>query len=362
MEAINERRLEALVEAMGPAGIEWLWVEPSVGLYYLTEIETISIERLTGLLVSKTGQLRLLTPRMLADDFESLAERVDPVTWTDEEGPEKGAASVLADIGRLHVQGSLPVWAFMMLRNARSGIELLVDDRTLTGLRERKDEREIELLTRSSAVTDDVVEWIAGQDVTGMSERELAGRIQARYLELGYRPGEWALVATGANAALAHHLGADVPIARDEPLLTDFGGLIDHYWSDTTRMHFPRDPDPAIEGEYEIVCAAADAAFDAAGPGVPCAEVDRAARAVIEDAGMGDLFVHRTGHGIGLEVHEPPYISGGNPQPLEVGHAFTIEPGIYRPGKWGLRYENVVVIEENGPRSLNQSPRMHRLR
>ena len=359
--APHGQRFAALLEGMGRAGVSWLWIEPSVSLFYLTGIETISIERLTGLLVSATGEQRVLVPRMLADDFAGIEKDAEIITWSDDEGPQESATRVLKDVTSLHVQGTLPMWAFEVLRTAAPAADIAVDPGIVAHGREKKDAHERALLARSAAVTDDVVAWLAGQDLVGITERQLAGRIQARYLELGHTPGEWALVASGPNAALPHHAGDDTMIARDAPLLTDFGAAIDHYWSDITRVHFPPETGKDPARAYEVVCAAAEAAFNRVEAGVPCAEVDRAARRVIDDAGLGEYFVHRTGHGIGLDVHEPPYLTATNEELLEVGNAFTIEPGVYLPGRWGLRYENVVVLEDDGARTLNRSPRMHRL-
>lgn len=353
----HKTRFNALLEAMERERIDRLWIEPSVNLLYLTGIETLSVERLAGVLVSGSGEVRVLAPQMLSHDFASLAG--DVTTWTDDEGPEEATARILRDVKKVHVQGSLPMWSAQALR--RTGVRLAIEPGLIGSLRVRKDARERELLARSAAATDEVVAWLDAQDLSGLTERQLAGRIKARYLELGSASEVVVIVASGPNAALAHHLGSEEKITDDVPLLTDFGAAIDHYWSDITRVHFPRDLDAEVRRAYDVVCAAADAALDRVEVGIPCAEVDRAARRVIEDAGFGEHFTHRTGHGIGLEIHEPPYMTGANEQPLEVGHAFTIEPGVYLPGRWGLRYENDVVLDDDGPSVLNQSPRMHHL-
>lgn len=355
MEDRHAQRTARLQEAMSTQRIDHLWVEPSVGFYYLTGVELASIERLAGLLVPAEGSLRLMVPVMLEAETDAL--QIETISWDDAEGPESASALVLKDVSHLHVQGSLPMWAAESLRAARP--DLVLDPGTLSGLRERKDEYEVELIRRSGAFTDSVVEDIARLDLSGLSERELAGRIQGHYLEAGHKPGEWTLVASGAKAAMPHYAGQHVPISRDEPLLCDLGGTVEGYWSDITRVFFPKDRSSEIETAYETVCAAYDAAFAAVEPGVPCAEVDRAARSVIETAGYGEAFLHRTGHGVGLELHEAPYIRAGNGQRLEIGHVFSIEPGIYLAGKFGLRYENVVCLTEDGPEAVNTSPRDH---
>lgn len=361
MDELHEQRLERLLDLMRRERIARLWVEPSVDFFYLTGVETISLERLTGLLVAASGELRLVVPDLLTDDFAELAERGEMSTWNDADGPRRAVAHVLRDVELLHVQGSLPMWAFKALRDARPTAEVHVDPGFISSLRQVKDEDEIESLRRAGRVTDEVMEWVAEQEVEGVPERMLARRIQARYLELGHEPAEWALVGSGPHSAIGHHLGDDTPIDTSKPLLTDFGGRIDGYWSDTTRVHFPAEQETELQEVWDVVCSAYDAAFAAVRVGTPCREVDKAARDVIEAAGYGDRFIHRTGHGIGLDVHEHPYITATNEQLLEVGHAFTIEPGVYLDGRWGLRYENVVVLGPDGPEALNDTPRMHRL-
>ncbi|MDQ4094882.1 MAG: Xaa-Pro peptidase family protein [Actinomycetota bacterium] len=362
MERLHEDRLQRLLDLMRRERIARLWVEPSVDFFYLTGIETISLERLTGLLVAGSGELRLVVPDLLVDDFAGLADRAELTTWSDAEGPRRAVGHVLRDVDLLHVQGSLPMWSYKALREARGAVDIHVDPGFIGSLRQVKSTEEINALRDSARAADEVMRWVAEQEVGGVGERILAGRIKARYLEAGHDPGGATLVASGPHSAAPHHIGDDTPIDTTQPLLTDFGGRVAGYWSDTTRVHFPAERATDLEEAWDVVCAAYDAAFAAARVGTPCREVDRAAREVIDEAGYGDRFIHRTGHGIGLDLHEPPYITATNELLLEVGHAFTIEPGIYLTGKWGLRHENVVVLTEDGPEALNASPRMHELR
>ena len=189
-----------------------------------------------------------------------------------------------------------------------------------------------------------------------MTEQELGGRIQARFLTEGTQP--WGpVVATGVNAAIPHYAEASSKIDPSRPLLCDLGATLDGYQSDMTRVYFPAEVEAEVAAAYEIVGAAYDAALATAADGVPCSEVDSAARAVITDAGYGPAFLHRTGHGLGLELHEPPYLNGGNDAPLRTGNVFSIEPGIYVPGRFGLRFENIVYLGPDGPEELNHAPR-----
>jgi Xaa-Pro aminopeptidase len=353
-----QRRLGGIQEKLRESGAEALWVEPSVGLFYLTGLEPVSLERPFGLLVPASGPPTMVVPLLLKDECEHV-DVAEQVVWSDAEGPENATARALQGVSRLLVQGSLPVWSLRLLQKARPGMEVEEDPGVLSGLREHKEPEEVELVRRSGALTDETVSWVGTLDLEHLTERQLSGKIQARYLELGHRPSPFGLIATGANTAMPHYVGGDVPIRTDQLLLLDFGCAVDGYWSDITRLYFPRALEKEVEEAYEIVCEAYEAAFDSLEPGVPCQEVDRAARKVIEDAGYGEAFLHRTGHGLGLEVHEEPYLRGGNEKPLEVGHVFSVEPGIYVQGRFGVRYENIVHLGADGPEPMNLSPRKH---
>ncbi|HET7483242.1 MAG TPA: Xaa-Pro peptidase family protein [Actinomycetota bacterium] len=357
MDDVYRDRIAALTRIMGERGVRHLWVEPSTGFRYLTGHLPISMERLTGLLVSAEGNVALLSPTMLAQELDGITE--DVRAWDDSEGPTRATAGILDGVDKLHVQGSLAMWMFDALRSSAS-VDIDVDPGCMSSLREHKDLHEVDILRRSAKIADDTQVWISTQDVRDLTENQLRGRIRAHFLELGVDPSP-PLVATGANAAMPHYEGGDVEILPDRPLLCDFGAALDGYWSDITRVFMPNGIEDQVSKAYEVVCAAYDAAFAAVAPGVRCRDVDAAARKVIDDAGLGDRFIHRTGHGVGLDVHEPPFLDGGNDAELEVGHVFSIEPGVYVPGGFGLRYENLVYLGPDGPEALNRAPRYLRL-
>jgi Xaa-Pro dipeptidase len=352
-------RLDRLRSAMGSDGVEALWVEPSVSLTYLTGLDPVSMERLFGLIVRPDGDLRLVVPELLADESKELPGEAEFFVWDDARGPEAATAAALEGFDRLAIQGSLPSWSWALLGAARPGLRIEINDGVLGRLRELKDSDEVDALRRSGAATDDTVGWVGGLALEELTEAQVAGRIQAHYLEMGHRPTPEGLVALGTNAAMPHYVAAGERIRTDRLLLLDIGCAVEGYWSDITRIYFPRPFEGELRACFEIVCAAYDAAFEAAQPGVACRSVDAAARRVITEAGYGEHFIHRTGHGLGLEVHEPPYLTGTNEHPLEVGHVFSIEPGIYLPGRFGVRFENIVYLGEGGPESMNHSPREH---
>jgi Xaa-Pro aminopeptidase len=352
------RRLDHIREALRDARADALWVHPSVDLRYLTGLDLLSVERPTGLVIPAAGELRVVAPEMFAEPLAGID--ADVLLWSDTDGPEAAIARGLDGVGRLLVEPSLATGHAFGLRAARPGLELDLDPGIVTGLRRRKAPDEIAQLEAASRLADAAVGWIASVDLEGWTERRLAGELQAWFLREGAEPYP-GIVAGGAHAALPHHETSAAPIDLGAPLLTDFGCVLGGYYSDITRVHFPADPGDEVEAAYALVLEAYAAAFAAVEPGVPAAEVDRAARAVFEAAGVGERFVHRVGHGLGLEIHEDPYLTGSNREPLQVGDVFSIEPGLYFPGRFGLRYENTVVLESSGPRALNHAPERPRL-
>ena len=191
----------------------------------------------------------------------------------------------------------------------------------------------------------------------GHTETEVARYLAALTVEEGHDEAEFTIVASGPNGASPHHHPGDRVIEVGDLVVCDFGGRHSGYYSDSTRTFVVGEPGADQTEVHEVVRAANEAGREAIAPGVPCQEIDRAARKVVDDAGFGEYFIHRTGHGIGLEVHEHPYIVEGNEQRLEPGIAFSVEPGIYLPGRFGVRIEDIVVCSDDGVESLNQSHR-----
>jgi D-alanyl-D-alanine dipeptidase len=188
-----------------------------------------------------------------------------------------------------------------------------------------------------------------------MTEREVARRILSAFDALG-DTDPWAIVASGPNAALPHHFTSDRKLAKDECVLLDLGASTGGYGSDITRTYWLGRPPEEAARIHAIVDEARARGIEAARAGAACEDVDRAARGVIDRAGHGPHFIHRTGHGVGLEVHEPPWLVAGNRTPLARGMVHSVEPGIYLPGRFGVRLEDLVVVEEGGGRRLNRAP------
>ena len=347
---MSVRHLEQIREAVRDARADALWVHPAVDFRYLTGHAPLAVERPTALVILAGGGLRVLAPQMLAPELE--IEGAEVTAWSDGDGPEAAIARVLDGVGRCLIEPDLPSGTAFALRAARPGVDLVLDPGVLAGLRERKAPDELEPLRAAGREADAAMAWIAGADLAGRSERWLALELQARFLRRGVEPYSGYIVASGANGALPHHATGETTIAADAPLLTDFGCSVGGYHSDITRVHLPAGGGEAAEA-YEIARAAHDAVIAGLEPGLPCHEADRLARDVIEAAGHGERFIHRTGHGVGLEIHEEPYLRPGNPAPLQVGHVFSVEPGIYVPGRFGVRYENLVHLGQDGVELLN---------
>ena len=347
---MSVRHLEPIREAVREAGADALWVHPAVDFRYLTGLAPLAVERPTALVILAGGGLRVLAPQMLAPELEAIEGEV--IAWSDGDGPDAAIARVLDGVRSLLVEPDLPSGVAFALRDARPGLDLVLDPGVLSGLRERKAPDELEHLRAAGREADAAMAWVAGADLEGRSERWLALELQMRFLRRGVEPYDY-VIASGPNGALPHHETGDAAIDPGAPLLTDFGCSVGGYHSDITRMHLPADEGEVAEA-YAIVRAAHDAVIAGLEPGLPCHEADRLARDVIEAAGHGERFIHRTGHGVGLEIHEEPYLRPGNPAPLEAGHVFSVEPGIYVPGRFGVRYENLVHLGADGPELLNR--------
>ncbi|MEP7115379.1 MAG: M24 family metallopeptidase, partial [Ilumatobacteraceae bacterium] len=224
-------------------------------------------------------------------------------------------------------------------------------------LRMRKDSAEIAALAAAGAAVDRIAaELQSGRiPLVGRTEADVSADLGRRILAEGHQRVNFAIVAAAENAASPHHHASDRVIRDGEIVLCDFGGTMDGYCSDITRCVFLGDPPSDVAEAYAVLHEAQHAAVLAGTVGTPCQEVDRVARQIITTAGYGEYFMHRTGHGIGMEEHEDPYMVEGNGLPLEPGHAFSVEPGIYLPGRWGMRLEDIVVATDGGPLSVNDA-------
>src|SRR5207244_453948 len=245
----------------------------------------------------------------------------------------------------------------LRLRAALDPIELVEAGPAISALRRIKTLDEIDRLRLAARAADEAIDEIRTERFAGRTERELSARIRQLLLEAGHQSADFAIVGSGPNSASPHHEPDDRVIAAGDAVVLDIGGIRDGYASDTSRTVFVGEVPREFSALYDVLQRAQLAACTAVASGVPAEEVDRAARRLIAEGGYGDAFIHRTGHGIGMETHEEPYIVDGNAEPLRPGHAFSIEPGIYVAGEWGARIEDIVGCTEGGSEVLNRSSR-----
>jgi Xaa-Pro aminopeptidase len=351
-------RMRAAAAATGEAHLGGLIVSPSPDLAYLTGYDPPPLERAT-LLVLRPGA----DPFLIVPELERPLAAASPGggsielrAWRDGEDPY----AIVADaLGVGPVALSDRTWASHVL-----ALQMAAPDRSwvngtgiLGPLRSVKDPDELEALRGAGTSADAAFADIVTTRFTGRSEREVAADLADALRAHGHQQVDFTIVGSGPNGASPHHEPEDRVIAEGDLVVLDFGGVRDGYCSDTTRTVAVGEPRPDQAEVHGVVEAAQRAARDAVRPGIPLEEVDRAARRLIADAGYADRFIHRTGHGIGIEVHEAPDVMEGNATPMVVGMTFSVEPGIYLPGAFGVRIEDIVAVGPDGADAFNTSPR-----
>lgn len=379
-----EQRLRRAQERLPAEDAGALLIGVGADLQWLTGYAAHLLERLTMLVVPAEGRPTLVVPRLELAGAQTCtagqAGLVDIATWEETEDPFDLVAGLLeATNSRPEIQlgalggtwgrlGGLLVsdrlWATFLLRlqavlrDAAFGLASAV----LAELRAVKDAEEIDLLRRAAHAADRVVERIATGRLIGRTEVDVAREVRERLVAEGHDEAAFWIVASGPNSASPHHEPGERVIGAGEPIVLDIGGRVEGYGSDITRtIWVTGDADQRPSEEfgrlYEVLQRAQDAGRSAVAPGVPCERIDAVGRELISAAGFGPNFIHRTGHGIGLEGHEDPYLVAGNSDPLAVGNVFSVEPGIYIDGRHGARLEDIVVCGPSGPDTLNEAPR-----
>jgi Xaa-Pro aminopeptidase len=280
-------------------------------------------------------------------------------TWTETEAPAEIVASVIGDAGGKRIGVANTLWSSFLLRlqKAVAGAEWDSANEVMRNLRMIKDAAEIEALTEVARRTDAAfMNFIETARITGLTEAQAAKKL-GESMEAQGLPWKGGIAASGPNSASPHHHTGDRVIQRGDVIVFDWGSTYKGYHSDITRTVVIGEPSEEYRKVYEVVRRANQAALDAAKPGVACEDIDKAARDVITEAGYGDAFIHRVGHGLGLDGHEEPYMVGGNKLKLEPGMVFSDEPGIYLEGKFGVRIEDIVYCTEDGAKRFNEATR-----
>ena len=354
---MNDRhraRLGATQRVLHEQGAEFLLVPASADFRWITGARVRVSERLLCLVVPKNGAPFCIVPKLEADALGAECPWLERLVWDDDQDPW----GLLA--GRLTLERRPPL---LLDEGFRVGPLLTLAERTrcrpagpaIESLRAVKDAEELKLLTTAGSHADQVVMEAAEWMRPGMTEQQVARFVLERFEAMGDTDA-WAIIASGPNSALPHHMTSSRPLQEGDVVGLDVGAYTEGYASDITRTFWLGTPPAEAEKVYGVVDEARRAGIAAVRAGVTAESVDRAARAVIERAGYGPSFLHRTGHGVGLEIHEPPYIVGGNQKPLAAGMTHSIEPGIYLQGRFGIRLEDIVAVEEGGARRLNDAP------
>jgi Xaa-Pro aminopeptidase len=357
---VYRSRLARAQQLTKEAGLAALFITPGPDLRYLTGSRASTFERLTALVITPDRDAQIVVPRLeLAALRESAVGDLGLAVhdWVDGQDPYILAAdSAGVGAGRYAVSDAAPALHTVPLAN-RCGSSPELATAVLRQLRMIKDEAEIEALRRAGAAIDRVHARVGDWLKAGRTEREVAADIEAAIIAEGHTGAEFIIVGSGPNGADPHHEVSDRVINDGDIVVIDIGGPVQPgYNSDCTRTYCVGTPSADIRLQYDLLEKAQRAAVAAVRPGVTAEQVDGAARDVLAAAGLADKFVHRTGHGIGLSVHEEPYIVEGNDIELQPGMAFSVEPGIYFSGSWGARIEDIVVVTADGCESLNQQP------
>lgn len=335
-----------------------------LSIAYLTGFATNPHERLMALVVREGGAV-LVVPSLEADSAAAAARGVSVSAWRDGDDPWAPVAAALDGFGsggRLAVEvDHLSLARWERLRGIAPGAQPVDAGAEVRRLRVRKTADEIARLEHAAQLTDEITERLAGELRAGRSELEIAAAIDQQIAAAGARPSFDTIVQSGPNSALPHLRPGDRRLAAGDLVLIDFGAASGGYRADTSRTLVLGEPDARQREVHALVLAAHDAAVAAVRPGATAGEVDEAARAVIRAGGMAEAFIHRVGHGLGLDGHEDPSLDPGGATVLEEGMVITIEPGVYLAGWGGVRIEDDVVVEAGGPRLLTRADRALRV-
>lgn len=352
-------RQQRSAQAARDAGLAGLLLTPGPDLLYLTGYAPVAItERITMLVLPVDGEPTMIVPKLERPDAENApgVSTLQLLDWTDGSDPYEATAKLLDGSGRYAVSDS--AWAMHLLglqdRLAKSSYVSMTT--ALPMLRAIKDADEVGRLAAAGAAADQAYGEILQVRFAGRSETDVGADLAELLRQFGHSQVDFTVVGSGPNGANPHHEIGDRIIEDGDMVVLDFGGLKHGYGSDTTRTVHVGEPSEEEQEVHDIVRLAQQAGFEAVQPGIECQEIDRVPRAVITEAGYGDYFIHRTGHGIGLTTHEPPYMVEGETHLLQPGMCFSIEPGIYLPGRFGVRIEDIVTVTPNSGRRLNETP------
>ncbi len=350
-------RLSRTAAAAADRGVDAVLITPSRDFAYLLGYQAPAMERLTCLVIPADGQPSLVLPRLeeplARHELGELGDALEIIAWDETDDPVRMVQRLLGSALRVAVQDQMWARFALRLRAALDPAQLVEAGPTMAALRAVKSAEEIDRLRDAGAAADGVMRTITEGGLSGRTEADVSARIRQLLVEAGHDGDTFAIVASGPNAASPHHQAGERVIGEGDAIVLDLGGVRAGYCSDTSRTAFVGEPPAEFSALFTVLSQAQAAACEAVRPGVPASHIDAVARDLIAEAGYGDAFLHRTGHGIGMETHEEPYIVASNEAPLVAGNAFSVEPGIYIGGTWGARIEDIVVCTPDGGERLN---------
>ncbi|WP_026576159.1 M24 family metallopeptidase [Bacillus sp. UNC438CL73TsuS30] len=352
------KRIEKVQRLLNEENIEAVIVTSPSNFFYLSGTWLDSHERLQAIVIPKLGKPAMIVHEMSKEEItgDGLFKNY---FWKDGDPSLELLAKVLPDNGTVSVDNLWPSSNLIQLMKLKKQLTFVEGTKVIGKARLVKDEQEIELLEKSGAVADEVLQQVIDFIKPGLTEKQVADELKRLFAlkqvdQLSFNP----IVGAGKNGAIPHHQSDDTLIAAGDMVVIDMGGIKDHYCSDMTRtVLVGGQATEEMQKVYEIVKQAQEEAVKAVRPSVPLKEIDGVARGIISEAGYGDHFTHRTGHGLGIEVHEEPFVTSDNNQLLEEGMVISIEPGIYLNGKFGVRIEDIVVVTADGCKRLNHLTR-----
>lgn len=350
----SEDRLKRLQAYMAEEGVDLAAFGPTANMRYLLDFTPHPDERLCLLLVAQEA-VCMVVPSLNAEQTAAHTHGLELIAWKDADGPMQALRQALDGLPEarcLAVDGAMRADFLLHLQEAASPQEAQPAGPMLARLRQYKSAAEVEAAARAAVQADQAMQAAADACQPGVTEAQVAWAAEEAFRLDGAEEVCFTLVASGPNGAYPHHHSGDRLLQDGDAIIIDIGASLRGYKSDITRMVFLGRPPSEFMQAYEAVLEANKRARAAVRPGVTAHQVDRVARQTLEAAGYAEYFVHRTGHGLGLEVHEPPWIMAGNEQILEEGMIFSVEPGVYFPGRFGVRIEDIMVVTESGGRNL----------
>jgi Xaa-Pro aminopeptidase len=357
--AVYRNRIAKAQQALTTQNVDALMLGPSADLFYLTGFDAHHSERMNLLMLPASGEPSLVVPTLEASLVGDARALVSVNGWADQENPAALAAGILGDVSGKTLAVGNQLWSAFLLRLQAhlTGARWMEGDPVLRDLRMHKEEIEIDFLAEAARLTDLAWEtFIQSGPISGLTELQALQRLIDISTEQGLADVH-GICGSGPNSASPHHSGGKRVIQEGDSVVFDWGGIINGYHSDVTRTVHVGEPSDEYRKVYDVVKQANAATLEAVRPGLPLQELDRTARKLITDAGYGSAFIHRVGHGLGLEIHEEPYLVEGNDLPLAPGMVFSDEPGIYFEGRFGVRIEDTVVCTADGGRLLNHATR-----